>query len=143
MMLGATERFRRVPEAVPAAREFLRRFLPARAKSQAMDELVLAASEAMNNVIEHATGGEFLISVATDGTRARVVVTDAGTGWQGPRRDPVMPEATETAGRGLALMHMLVDRAQVTSTPAGTTVALQHGLADRPAAANQPVWAHA
>lgn len=136
MKLGATRRFRRRPEAIAAGREFVRRCLPSRGASDvadavdddAVDDLVLAASEAMNNVLEHASGLDFVVTVSVDGDQAGVVVTDAGTGFATPRR-PAMPPADAVSHRGLALMHALVDRVRVTSTPAGTTVALAHRLA--------------
>ncbi|HEY8525059.1 MAG TPA: ATP-binding protein [Acidimicrobiales bacterium] len=128
MDVGATERFRRVPEAIPAARVFVRRWLPARHSSEAVDQLVLAASEAMNNVVNHADGGDFMVSVIYDGERrAGVVVTDAGAGFT-PGEPLTMPPAEEAAGRGLALMQALVDDVRIASGPAGTTIALQHDL---------------
>jgi anti-sigma regulatory factor (Ser/Thr protein kinase) len=127
MNVGATERFQRRPEAVRAARVFLRLGLPARRSSHAVDQLVLAASEAMNNVIEHAAGGDFLVTVAFDGRHGSVVVTDAGAGFE-TGDTPTMPPADEAAGRGLAMMYALVDEVRIASGPAGTTVALRHDL---------------
>lgn len=127
MNVGATERFRRVPEAVPAARVFVRRWLPARRSSEAVDQLVLAASEAMNNVVNHAAGGDFMVTVVCDGHRGGVVITDAGDGFAAGEQ-PEMPPADDDAGRGLAIMHALVDDVRISSGPAGTTIALQHDL---------------
>jgi anti-sigma regulatory factor (Ser/Thr protein kinase) len=133
MNLGATERFRRIPEAIPAARLFLRRWLPAQAAWEGVDHLVLAAAEAMNNALLHAAGDDFLVTVTCHDDCGGVVITDAGNGFVAPAH-PAMPSAEDISNRGLALMYALVDHAAVTSTPAGTTVALVHRFHARPAA---------
>ncbi len=127
MKLGATRRFRRRPEAIRNGREFVRRWFAPRRDSDDVENLVLAAAEAMNNVVDHATGLDFVVTVSIDGDQAGVVVTDAGFGFTGPQC-PAMPPAEATRSRGLALMHALVDDVRIETTPAGTTVALGHRL---------------
>lgn len=129
---GSTRRFARRAEAIPAAREFVRGWLSARRGGQPVENLVLAASEAMNNVIDHATGRDFVVSVSIDEDWARIVVTDAGAGFTTPAR-LAMPAADAPRRRGLVLMHALVDRVHITSTPAGTIVALAARLTTPPA----------
>jgi anti-sigma regulatory factor (Ser/Thr protein kinase) len=123
--LGVTRRFRRMAEAVPAARAFVRRWLP---DSEPAEGLVLAAAEALNNVIDHATGDAFVVAVDLDGIVATVTVVDVGPGFDVPD-DPEMPDALANRCRGLAMMHALADGVDIVSSPAGTTVTLRHEFA--------------
>jgi anti-sigma regulatory factor (Ser/Thr protein kinase) len=123
--LGVTRRFRRVAEAVPAARAFVRRWLP---DSEPAEGLVLAAAEALNNVVDHAVGDAFTVAVDLDGTVATVTVMDVGPGFDVPE-DPEMPDAFANRCRGLAMMHALADGVDIVSSPAGTTVTLRHEFA--------------
>lgn len=95
---------------------------------------MLATGEACNNVILHAAGDDFTVSIVVDRGGARVAVSDAGTGFEPPLR-PAMPSPLATGRRGLALMEALVDVVEVTSDPGGTTVVLGQafGLARPPA----------
>jgi anti-sigma regulatory factor (Ser/Thr protein kinase) len=116
--LGVTRRFRRMPEAVPAARAFVRRWLPS---AEPTEDLVLASAEAINNVIDHGTGDDFTVAVDLDKTVGTVTVADSGPGFDVPA-EPVMPAAQESSCRGLAIMHELVDDVDIVSSPAGTVV---------------------
>lgn len=129
---GVSRRFRRVVEAVPAARAFVRRWLPS---SEAAERLVLAAAEALNNVIDHAAGEHFTVTVGLEGTTGVVTVSDQGTGFRAPLV-PTMPGPDSARHRGVAMMHLLVDRVDIAATAAGTTVSLAQAL-DRSAAASQ------
>jgi anti-sigma regulatory factor (Ser/Thr protein kinase) len=120
--LGVTRRFRRIAEAVPAARAFVRRWLP---DSEPAEGLVLAAAEALNNVIDHATGEGFTVAVDLDGPVATVTVVDVGPGFDVPE-DPEMPDAFANRCRGLAMMHALADGVAIESSGDGTTVTLRH-----------------
>ena len=122
-------RFRREPSAVPSARAFVTRALrSAGATSEAVERLVLAVAEACNNVVFHADGPAFTVTVLVDGGRAMVTVADTGSGFDPPDR-PTMPAPDATGQRGLALMRALVDHVAVVSGAGGTTVALVHRLA--------------
>jgi anti-sigma regulatory factor (Ser/Thr protein kinase) len=123
--LGVTRQFRRIAEAVPAARAFVRRWLP---DSEPAEGLVLAAAEALNNVIDHATGEGFTVAVDLDGTVATVTVVDVGPGFDVPE-DPEMPDAFANRCRGLAMMHALADGVAIESSADGTTVTLRHAFA--------------
>jgi anti-sigma regulatory factor (Ser/Thr protein kinase) len=123
--LGVTRRFRRMAEAVPAARAFVRRWLP---DSEPAEGLVLAAAEALNNVVDHAVGDAFTVAVDLDGTVATVTVVDVGPGFDVPD-DPEMPDAFASRCRGLAMMHALADGVEIDSSPDGTTVTLHHEFA--------------
>jgi anti-sigma regulatory factor (Ser/Thr protein kinase) len=129
--LGMTRRFRRVREAVPAARAFVQRWLP---DSGPTEGLVLAAAEAINNVIDHAAGDGFTVAVDLDRTVGRVTVVDAGPGFDVPL-DPGMPEPLESSCRGIAMMHALSDDVAIVSSRAGTSVTLRQEfpvVGDRP-----------
>ena len=123
--MGVTRRFRRVAEAVPAARAFVRRWLP---DSEPAEGLVLAAAEALNNVVDHAFGDAFTVAVDLDGTVGTVTVVDVGPGFDVPE-DPEMPDAFASRYRGLAMMHALADGVEIVSSPDGTTVTLRHEFA--------------
>lgn len=123
--LGVTRRFRRVAEAVPAARAFVRRWLP---ESDPAEGLVVAAAEAINNVIDHATGEAFTVAVDLDGIVGTVTVLDVGPGFDVPD-DPAMPDVFANRCRGLAMMHALADGVDIASSPAGTTVTLRQEFA--------------
>lgn len=114
---GVTRRFRRVAEAVPAARAFVRRWLPI---SEPADRLALGAAEAINNVIDHATGDHFTVAVDLRGTTGTVTIADSGPGFDVPK-DPAMPAPLEECHRGLPMMHVLVDRVDIASAETGAT----------------------
>nr|WP_239521988.1 ATP-binding protein [Geodermatophilus sabuli] len=83
------------------------------------EDLLLAASEAANNAVEHAqqpTEPFFDVSSHIDDEQVTVVVQDHG-GWQQPR-------SPSYRGRGLAMMRALV-HTTVTTRPHGTTVTMR------------------
>jgi anti-sigma regulatory factor (Ser/Thr protein kinase) len=123
--LGVTRQFRRMAEAVPAARAFVRRWLP---DSEPAEGLVLAAAEALNNVVDHANGDAFTVAVDLDETVATVTVVDVGPGFDVPE-DPEMPDAFASRCRGLAMMHVLADGVDIVSSDTGTTVTLRQEFA--------------
>jgi serine/threonine-protein kinase RsbW len=90
-------------------------------------EIALAAHEAAANVVEHAysgDAGELVVRArADDDGQVTVVVEDEGT-WRAPSR-------TDQRGRGLALMHGLMDDVKITGVEdgAGTRVTLRRRVA--------------
>lgn len=134
---GVTRRFRRVAEAVPAARAFVRRWLP---RSAPAEGLVLAGAEAINNVVDHATGDHVTVAVELDGSTGIVTVTDDGPGFAPPARLS-MPDPLASRHRGLAMMDASVDRVEIASSPSGTTVTLTQRF-ERPRTANAPGSRH-
>jgi anti-anti-sigma factor len=83
------------------------------------DSLAHAVSEAVSNVVEHAygpAGGLLAVHARVADGRITVVVRDNGR-WRPPRADDY--------GRGLALMHALVDKVDVVRSTDGTEVRLQ------------------
>jgi len=130
MTVLASSTFRREPAAVPSARAFVAQTLaPLAFPVDVADRLVLAAAEACNNVVLHATGDTFAVAVTVDDDDCSIHVTDAGGGFRAPRRRPAMPAADETGHRGLALMYALVDRVEVASSAEGTAVVLVQRVA--------------
>ena len=102
-------------------RRGLRRFLQKKTalSNDAAEDLLLAASEAANNAVEHAqrpTEQFFDVSGDVDDGQVTVVVHDYG-GWQ-PQTSP------SDRGRGLAMMDALADTT-VTTDQDGTTVTMR------------------
>ena len=88
-------------------------------------EIALAVHEAAANVVEHAysaDGGDLVVRARTDDGRVTVIVEDGGT-WRPPSR-------TDQRGRGLTLMHGLMDDVEITSAEdgSGTRVTLRRRL---------------
>jgi anti-sigma regulatory factor (Ser/Thr protein kinase) len=85
-------------------------------------EIALAVHEAAANVVEHAypgDGGELVVRARADDGHVVVVVEDGGR-WRAPSR-------TDQRGRGLALMHGLMDDVEITAAEngSGTRVTLR------------------
>lgn len=87
--------------------------------------VLLAASEALSNAIEHGSvpGAEVQVHLSADGARAELVVRDQGRPG-GPQ--PVLPDgpppATSPHGRGLYIMGRLSDRLELRPAGTGTEV---------------------
>ncbi|WP_448623605.1 ATP-binding protein [Geodermatophilus sp. URMC 64] len=113
-------RFPSVLGAVPAMRRGLRGFLGnAALPADVIEDLVLAASEAANNAVEHAqrpTEPFFDVCAVVDDAAATIVIRDHGR-WRQPR-------SPSARGRGLALMTALADTT-VTAGSRGTTVTIR------------------
>jgi anti-sigma regulatory factor (Ser/Thr protein kinase) len=111
-------------------RQELRGFLDDTAwPADVVEDLVLAASEAANNAVEHAqppTEPFFDVCAAVDDDAVTIVVRDHGA-W----RQPTSPSVR---GRGLAMMRALADTT-VTAGPHGTTVTIRRRRAGPPAPA--------
>jgi anti-sigma regulatory factor (Ser/Thr protein kinase) len=123
-------RFPSLPGSVRGMRRDLHGVLDDTALSaDVVDDLVLAASEAANNAVEHAqrpTQPYFDVCTELDDEAVTVVVRDHGT-WRAPRLPSVR-------GRGLAMMHALGETT-VRSGIGGTTVTIRcrhAGLEVRP-----------
>jgi anti-sigma regulatory factor (Ser/Thr protein kinase) len=92
-----------------------------------LDRLVLASAEACNNAILHSASHSYDVSVAVDQATCTVTVRDEGAGFDVPELME-MPAPDAVSQRGLALMCVLVDDVDVTSTDTGTTVVLRQSL---------------
>ena len=116
------------PTALAQLRRRIGRFLQtSRADHREEFEIILAVSEAAMNAIEHAYGpadAEFELEASVAGGEFRAVVRDFGR-WRERRGDD--------RGRGLTIMHELMDDVEVKPGPSGTTVRMRrriHGSGD-------------
>jgi anti-sigma regulatory factor (Ser/Thr protein kinase) len=111
------------PESLAPIRSLLRRWLGyAGADELEIAEIITACGEAATNAIEHAgtgNGSRFVVSASRDGQDIEIEVRDNGT-WRREREDD--------QGRGLDLMHTLMDTVTIDPGAAGTTVSLRRRL---------------
>jgi GAF domain-containing protein/anti-sigma regulatory factor (Ser/Thr protein kinase) len=111
-------------ESLVAVRQVLRRWL--RVQSATEDEIydiTVACQEACANAVEHAyrPGRQsFDVEATCTDRRVRVTVRDHGY-WRAPRGS--------NRGRGLPLMHAMMERVDVEHTDEGTVVVLERTLA--------------
>jgi anti-sigma regulatory factor (Ser/Thr protein kinase) len=95
--------------------------------------LLLAASEAVSNAIEHgspADGGHIEVQVIVQRDGATLIVTDEGRGDRAPDIDPTQdaPSDSNPRGRGFPIMRSLADDVTVTPAGAGTRVAMHFAV---------------
>jgi anti-sigma regulatory factor (Ser/Thr protein kinase) len=114
------------PEALPALRRRLGRFLHAAGASEdEVYEITLTVSEAACNAIEHAYGpgdASFEVEATVEDGEVEATVRDSGQ-WR-ERRDP-------QRGRGLKIIEGLMDGVEVSVERAGTVVRMRRRLAAR------------
>jgi anti-sigma regulatory factor (Ser/Thr protein kinase) len=106
------------PEAVPEARRFVRRELERIGHGEPVREAAaLIATELAANAVTHARSS-FTTSVAADGSRVRIAVSDAATG------EPAAVGAGREAisGRGITIVSALAHAWGTTGTPRGKQV---------------------
>jgi serine/threonine-protein kinase RsbW len=121
--------------SVPVIRRLVRHALDeVGVLQQISDDIALALTEACANVLDHAGPGDaYEVAVAIGPARCELRVVDVGRGFD----HTAVEAATEAAddhiaerGRGLGLMHALVDHIELLSEPeAGTLVHLVKELA--------------
>jgi len=112
--------------SAPTMRRALRAYLRRRSVDErAVRDVVLAAAEALNNAIVHADAASTAIVVSAlvrDG-RASVEIRDAGRGFEARGLDMGRcPGGDSSCGRGLFLIHSVMDELRVESGSGGTTV---------------------
>jgi anti-sigma regulatory factor (Ser/Thr protein kinase) len=110
------------PDSLAPLRRRLRAWLPRVGfEGDEAAEILLAASEAVNNSVEHAYGGAasgaVLLNAVADDEKLRLEVTDRGC-W-------LVAEPDDERGRGLHLMNGLMDRVDVETGPGGTRIMLE------------------
>jgi GAF domain-containing protein/anti-sigma regulatory factor (Ser/Thr protein kinase) len=110
---------------IPFARHRLRTWMGDLGLSQAQGyDLLLAAGEAVNNAIEHASGRDprrfVAIEAFADERRVEVSVTDTGR-WS---KDSTISRRSDERGRGLSLIHGLSDSVDTVRGPLGTRVTM-------------------
>ena len=115
------------PSGLAVSRGRLRRWLAtAGVDPETSADVLLAAGEATANATEHAVVGTtrdvtITVTAAVTGGRLRLTVSDDGV-WKPP------PASSGHRGHGVHLINALVDRAELTTTPEGTTVAMVKDL---------------
>ena len=92
-------------------------------------DIEVALSEACTNVILHAgPGDQYEIAVEVDEASCVIRIIDRGEGFDADALDDPADHSAE-GGRGVALMHAMVDNVQFESRPeAGTIVHLKKSL---------------
>lgn len=113
--------FSAIPLAAPIARSFLHRFCDEHALSSVERfSLITAVGEAVANAVEHAyhgeEPGEVLLRTRIDNHAVTVEVEDYGR-WRPFQR-------REERGRGIVLMHELMDHVRITSSANKTAITL-------------------
>jgi serine/threonine-protein kinase RsbW len=92
-----------------------------------VDDIRLALSEACTNVLDHAAAeDEYEVRLQVDDETCEISVADTGThAVDAGALDGVMPDTGSPSGRGVAIMHAVMDQVAFTSAPeAGTIVHL-------------------
>jgi serine/threonine-protein kinase RsbW len=96
-------------------------------------DILLAASEACTNVIQHAARsvGDYVVATTVDTARCRIEIIDSGGEvCRHPARQRVAP--TSESGRGFEVMRACVDDVRLCSAPGrGTIVILDKVLSTR------------
>jgi anti-sigma regulatory factor (Ser/Thr protein kinase) len=111
------------PAGLAVSRGRLRRWLAAAGvDAESSADILLAVGEATANATEHAVVGAdhdvaITVTATITGSRLRLTVSDDGV-WKPP------PASSGHRGHGIPLINALVDSADLTTTPEGTTVAM-------------------
>jgi serine/threonine-protein kinase RsbW len=116
---------------VPVARHIVRNALEeVGVAAECVHAVLVAMSEACTNVLLHSgPGDQYDIRLELDGRRCRIRVVDVGHGFDSRQLQEQGPDAEAERGRGLLLMHALVDRVQFASRAEdGTIVTLDKDL---------------
>lgn len=93
--------------------------------AEGIGRLLLAASEALTNAIEHGSpaGGCVQVELAVSGERARMRIVDEGRpGVPVPRCPSRPPAPTSVRGRGLLIIRRLADEFSLRAAGGGTEV---------------------
>ncbi len=90
------------------------------------DDIRLAVSEAVANVVSHAVSeDEYEVSLAVDERTCAISVKNTGAGFDAGALNGVMPSPDSARGRGVAIMKAVMDAVNLTSSPEeGTLVRL-------------------
>jgi serine/threonine-protein kinase RsbW len=116
-----------IPVARHIARDALRE---AGVTDDCSTAIEVALSEAATNVVRHSgEGDEYEVAVSVTAEHCTIRVVDTGRGFDFASLGGVAPEPTAEQGRGMQLMHALVDQVTFESKPeAGTIVRLEKRL---------------
>jgi serine/threonine-protein kinase RsbW len=117
--------------SVPVVRRVLKASLEALGvETVVVHDIEVALTEAVTNVLDHATHGEeYEVSAGIDGDICVIEIVDRGGGFDGSKLGHGEAEPTAEEGRGIQLMRALVDKVTFTSVPTvGTVVHLEKRL---------------
>jgi serine/threonine-protein kinase RsbW len=117
--------------SVPVVRRVLKASLEALGvETVVVHDIEVALTEAVTNVLDHATHGEeYEVSAGIDGDICVIEIVDRGGGFDGSRLGHGDADPTAEEGRGIQLMRALVDKVTFTSVPTvGTVVHLEKRL---------------
>jgi serine phosphatase RsbU (regulator of sigma subunit)/anti-sigma regulatory factor (Ser/Thr protein kinase) len=121
-------------------RAFVASFLAdVRAPVDVSAEIILATSEAAANAVRHGRRidgrSEIRLRLVLEGARVSVTVADDGPGFSAPDLGGFgLPDRFASGGRGLFLMHELMDEVTISPSPEGTIVAMTRSLSPERAA---------
>jgi serine/threonine-protein kinase RsbW len=89
-----------------------------------VSDVEIAVTEACTNVVKHSTDSraEFAVSVCIDETSCHITVTDQGEGFDHAARSSEVAQESAESGRGISLMHALVDNVKFVSQPDDGTI---------------------
>ncbi|MDI6816516.1 MAG: ATP-binding protein [Actinomycetota bacterium] len=113
-------------EHISRAREFVLNLARAAAiGDEAIDDIVLATVEAVTNAIRHANSAYVMVEVSRSSDSIVVRVIDDGRGFDTCPDTCEFPCLEDLGGRGIPLMHHLMDDLSINSEPGkGTEVVL-------------------
>jgi serine/threonine-protein kinase RsbW len=117
--------------SVPVVRRVLKSSMQALGvEGDVIHDIELALTEAVTNVLDHATHGEeYEVSAGIDGNTCVIEIIDRGAGFDGTELGHGDADPGAEAGRGIQLMRALVDKVTFTSVPTvGTVVHLEKRL---------------
>ena len=125
-------RFRATIDAVPVARHSLGRWLEElKVDRNTREELALVVTELVTNAVEASPGPqhEVILQVECERDRIALHVTDEGSGFdQQQQTEP--PEPTAVRGRGLPIVHALMDDVTIDRHENRTLVRTTRSLTD-------------
>jgi anti-sigma regulatory factor (Ser/Thr protein kinase) len=118
-------------QTVPVARHIVRNAMEqVGVEETCVYDVELALSEAGTNVLLHSgPGDQYIVRLDLNDHLGVIRVIDVGHGFDSAKLQAEAPLLEAERGRGLGLMHALVDRVDFTSRPeAGTIVTLEKVL---------------
>jgi anti-sigma regulatory factor (Ser/Thr protein kinase) len=121
-------------ESVPTVRALLQRDLKGwKVADEVADGILLATGEAVTNAVVHGSWGQqdsaMVVRWALAGTRFSFSVQDRGPGFDSSRAAMSRrAHPSQNRGRGLYIMHALMDRVVVDSGLSGTRILLEKTL---------------
>ena len=125
----------RESESVPVVRRILKHALQAiRIEDAVINDVEVALTEAVTNVLDHAGGTEeYEVTASISGCDCVIEVMDRGFGFDDS--EPSSPPDEAEGGRGLLLMKAVSDRVSLSRhDTTGMTVRIEKHLSERRAA---------